>query len=574
MRIALSKRRPAGTRRSPLVKALVAALLPLGLATPATVFAAAYATGGNGQYKQQILWLTWGGGDNGTPGRTLADGSRSSATVTVTPGVDLELTCTLANVVRVAGSTTDLSSYRPGSWSGDALDDLYNIGGTGGSNQLISGIMTNGATYNFRVNCTSTVGGQPFRVPGLVMADAESMNSQGSNDAPTEFLQASAIGTWNIVEMLQIPGRNYYARKGNSGQTQTIRFGPGGESGSSTSPGAITFLSFSEGAYAPVSAQVSMDFSIKGGGNTAIAIGMLVPYADFGDAPASYGVASHLIQTLDVTPDGLSANNVSDDINRTGFTLGRLATNQNFFIGSTGPDSENASAHSPDARGDDSAGIAGATEEDGIPAGTVIYQHQIGEVYRQTIPCQGTGTLAGWIDFDGSGAFDANERAVDVCNGTSATLEWTIPTTLSVGRTFVRLRYASNASEIELPTGTARDGEVEDHMIDVRIRADVFVRKETQQSTVTSGDNVTYTLTVGNLGESSANGTLLRDPVQPGLDCSAGPLTCDATGGAACPADQSVATLQGTGWTIPTLPLGGEVVATLTCRVTATGVAP
>lgn len=552
--------------------ALATVLAPIALMWPASAFAAAYATGGTSPYRQQVLWLTWGGGTNGTNGVAVGDGATSTATVEVTPGQNLVLTCALANAG--AAGSSGLESYRPGNYGGDALDDLYNIGGTGTANQLISGIMTRASTRSFRVSCTSTIGGQPFRVPGLVMADAESMNTGGTIETPAEILQASALGTWNVVEMNRVAGRTYYARKtAGAGGLETIRFGPGGEGGG-TSPAAVTFLSFGSNAYSGGNFQVGVDFQIRGGGNTAIAIGMLVPYADFGDAPTSYGAASHLIQTLDVTPDGLPANGVSVDINAASFQLGRLATNQNFFIGSQGPDAESTSAHSPDARGDDSAGIAGPNEEDGLPANTVIFQHQIGEVFTRNIACRGNGTLAGWIDFNRNGTFDAAERAQGVCNGTSAPLSWTIPTNLSVGRTFARLRYASDPAEIALPTGTARDGEVEDHAIEVQIRADVFVTKAVSPGTVRNGGEATYTLTVGNNGESSVSGTLLRDPPVTGLDCSAAVPTCTATAGAVCPTDLSIGALQGTGMVIPTLPLGGEVRVALTCRVTASGVAP
>src|SRR5690606_6074682 len=118
-------------------------------------------------------------------------------------------------------------------------DDLYNIGGTGSSNQLISGVHTgvSGLGATFTLKCSSTLNGLPFDLKGVVMADAESL-------AASESLQATAKGTWTIMEMVK--KGNYQANRtiaanGNS----TIRFHSGADPGS----GAVTFLSFDKSAY-------------------------------------------------------------------------------------------------------------------------------------------------------------------------------------------------------------------------------------------------------------------------------------------------------------------------------------
>lgn len=89
---------------------------------------------------------------------------------------------------------------------------------------------------------------------------------------------------------------------------------------------------------------------------------------------------------------------------------------------------------------------------------------------------------------------------------------------------------------------------------------------------VVAGGQTTYTITATNPGPGAANGARLRSPVAAGLNCSAGPIACAASGGAACPAGLTVAQIQSaTGVAIPTLPSGGAVDVTLTCTVTATG---
>ena len=110
----------------------------------------------------------------------------------------------------------------------------------------------------------------------------------------------------------------------------------------------------------------------------------------------------------------------------------------------------------------------------------------------------------------------------------------------------------------------------------VRIpRTDLSIVKAASPTTALSGSVVTYTMTVNNPGPVAANGTVLRDTPGPGLDCTdpAPTATCTATGGASCPgATVPVANLTGTaGVTIPAFPVGGQIVLTLQCRVTATG---
>lgn len=539
--------------------------------------AANYASGGSGQYRNEILWLTWGAGGNGTHDQALVNGSATSATIPVTATQTLQLNCQLTNITGGAAPGGGLRSYRQGNYSGDPLDDLYNIGGTGAGNQLIAGIntATNGETKNMVVQCNATLGGQPYRIPGLVMADAESLEAGGTIPAPAEYLQGTADGVWNVVEMLRVVGRTYYATKTNAGAEQTLRFGPGGQ-GTGTSPGAITFLNFNPSAYAPGTEAVDMAFTFKGGGRTAIAIGLLVPKADFGDAPAGYGNPAHLLASLAPVADGLAANGVAVDINDTGFQLGELAPPSTGYLGSIGPDGESAAQPGAAANGDNNAGSAGAAEEDAWPAGYTLSTDQVGDTLSQAVACNGTGTVAGWIDFDRNGSFDAGERAAAACSGGSATLQWTVPA-LTTGASYVRLRYASDAAQLASATSEADDGEVEDHRIEILASvADLQIVKSNPDpdGTVESGDTTTYTITVNNNGPAAADGAVVSDDWTsiPGLDCSAGPVACTASGtaGTQCPAAVTPAQLQA-GVAIPVLPNAGVVTFALSCTVTASG---
>lgn len=106
-------------------------------------------------------------------------------------------------------------------------------------------------------------------------------------------------------------------------------------------------------------------------------------------------------------------------------------------------------------------------------------------------------------------------------------------------------------------------------------QADVRVQKTATPNPVQSGGVVTYTIVVTNDGPVAANGTTLTDAPGAGLNCTAPSVTlvCTATGGATCPSGTvPISTLLGSGMTIPTLPVGGQVTATVQCTVTATGV--
>ncbi len=97
---------------------------------------------------------------------------------------------------------------------------------------------------------------------------------------------------------------------------------------------------------------------------------------------------------------------------------------------------------------------------------------------------------------------------------------------------------------------------------------------KTDGKTVTaSGQTSTYTITVGNAGPASADGTFVTDAASAGV-CAIGTPTvsCSGAGGAVCPTGSlSFATLVAPGYAIPTLPSGTSVTFTVVCAVSATG---
>ena len=471
--------------------AAISLVLMLAMLAPSLAWAAAYATGGSSPYRNTVLWLTWGGGANGVNNVALNDGAMSSIDMPVAAGVNLRVDCRLNTA-----ETNVLRSYRPGNFGGDSLDDLYNIGGTGTANQLIAGIARASGTSSFSITCTSTLGGAPYRLRGVVMADAESINNSG------EFVEASAQGTWNVVEVRKnlANATPYLVNKSTSGANQVIRFGPGNDDNTA----AVTFLSFDNAAHAPGNLAVNMGFSMRGGGTTAIAIGLLVPYADFGDAPQSYGDAMHVVDDLQFRSDGIPQGASNFNINTAGYTPGGLAPPLTDFLGSLGPDTEQRSSYSLDALGDDNFPQVGSREEDAWPTSYRLTVMQAGTQINQPVACVGNGSVAGWIDFNRNGVFDANERSnTALCSGGQASLAWTVPAQVLAGTSYVRLRYATLAAQIQNPTSVADDGEVEDHRITITAPSLKVVKSNNATGGVWNYGQAgtTYTLTVSNTSD-------------------------------------------------------------------------
>jgi parallel beta-helix repeat protein len=167
--------------------------------------------------------------------------------------------------------------------------------------------------------------------------------------------------------------------------------------------------------------------------------------ADYSDAPATYGDASHTIVS-------------------------------GIYLGDNAPDAETASKYSYNARADNN--------DDGAPSQPVSTYIPLFPVLQMTdtsysagfkvTNTTGTaGKLYGWIDFDQSGTFESSEAAVvNVPTGSSkatVTLNWTnIPANIKLGTTIIRLRLTTDGSvTTSTPTGNASNGEVEDYPIAV-----------------------------------------------------------------------------------------------------------
>ncbi len=162
------------------------------------------------------------------------------------------------------------------------------------------------------------------------------------------------------------------------------------------------------------------------------------PPLDFGDAPDSYG-------TL------LASNGARHQV-RPGEEL---------FLG-THIDVEEDGQPTPDATGDDAAGVA---DEDGV----VLVSPRIfpGATVTLEITASAAGKLDAWLDADQSGTFDPDEKffdSVSLVAGVNV-LEINVPANVLPGTTFARFRFSS-AGGLG-PTGLAADGEVEDYQVEI-----------------------------------------------------------------------------------------------------------
>jgi uncharacterized repeat protein (TIGR01451 family) len=559
----------------------IAALSLICLALPLTA-QAQFATGGAGRFKQNIYWFDWGTAPN-----TIAQSGVSVTNVIPLSGQELRVTCSLSNIS--GGTAPSLRIYRPGDWTGDGLDDLYNIGGTGTANTMDIGLRNNvnGTTVNFDFTCSATLGapGQPnppaYQLEGLVVADAE----QSSN---SEYLQATIATSnagqptvWRVIDRFRSANctSSTPALLTETAATRTLRFG------------AAPFCSSGPMAVGFMENATSASVQFFGGGGSAVALGVVVvDSTDHGDAPSSYGDAVHLAQFA--WSGGTLTPGVSTNVNDSSFALADLVPPSTRL--GTALDSESAAQYSANADGDD---LLGSDDEDAFAAPLGSVMALPGTTYTSPpIACTGPGTVRGWIDFNRDGDFaDAGEVSTNspTCNGTTTVnLSWTVPAGVSTGRSYMRLRIASNAAQIAAPSGSANDGEVEDHVLtlaDARIalvkqvdaRADaadqftvsLLQGASTLASAATSGAGTSAS--TGAVLLASGTGYTLRDALSAGptpfarylksIACVANP---GSSGALPAPAGPS-----GTGpvdWTL-TPNAGNDLTCTIRNRAALTG---
>ncbi|MEE1964596.1 LamG-like jellyroll fold domain-containing protein, partial [Allomuricauda taeanensis] len=194
--------------------------------------------------------------------------------------------------------------------------------------------------------------------------------------------------------------------------------------------------------------------SIKNDGARCHNVGISM---DFGDAPESYGIASHFV------------NEYNGSTNTSSLMIGfKIDIEDNV------PDF----ATNQDATGDDKEGV---NDEDGV-SGPIIVSYKNPEYSLQVLVTNDTGVnanLYGWIDLNGNGIFDDTEVSrLDIPTnelpGTSKIyeLKWSLPFDMANGSSFLRLRLTTDelldtdsSSADTRASQIAGDGEIEDYQV-------------------------------------------------------------------------------------------------------------
>jgi len=179
----------------------------------------------------------------------------------------------------------------------------------------------------------------------------------------------------------------------------------------------------------------------------AVSIALLFPSASFaadtGDAPDAYGTATH--EVVAGAPQ-----------------IGDKAPDDNMPFSSVGADE------------DDNDAIP--NDEDGISAFPQLVQNakSFSVNVFVTNPSATAATLVGWVDFDGSMSFDADEGLTATvpagADNLKVKLLWPDNFELSTdyfGDTYARFRISSDALTVDDASGNASDGEVEDYKLDI-----------------------------------------------------------------------------------------------------------
>ncbi len=519
------------------------------MAPPSGALPAIFATGGEGRFKESIQWLQWAdyglfdsrGRPKSDPAQPAEDSDevwgnpdettilRSSGAKTTNTFVNyrdmgdagqLVTTCTLSNLQQLDEKYGDLVATIPGTWAGDALDDMYNIGGAGhfngtnsypsnyvNPNTMVTGL-ANGYAYkgeqglghdakvSFDLSCTARLDApdgtsQDVPLAGLVFADAEASSmSYGDPRSGTpyrdEWVQASVNGnvTWRVLDTyksgangVECPVTTIAGMDSpNSLRFQTTGIGAvtegrecvyntyAGVAGRYSAPlgnGGPDAVVFMEGA-------TSATITLQGGGYSAVALGFIIA-ADFGDAPESYGKASALFQP---TWTGGAVTRNGQDL----FALGTASMGASQTRLGANIDAEGYHQHSDDALGDDTNGVP--DDEDGVVLRPDGIRVRPGQSFQQTVSCTGPGRVAGWIDWNHNGTFDDGEKSNEVaCRSGRVNLTWIVPNdvvrsvdgeTDSAPDTYMRVRISNDGTTLR-PTGNTTTGEVEDYKVAVRV---------------------------------------------------------------------------------------------------------
>lgn len=465
-----------------------------------------------------------------------------------------------ANTMRYAlanfsdGSVSDEAPARPRqdpSWSTSA-------------GQYISGQKI--AKFDFSCSASFTpTSGTVVSIPlqGLVFADAESSNYIQKEEfyvKPLSQTVPSVAPAWQIIERYRSKSCDTSVTadlwKRNTADTHnTLRLGSSSFQCSqvNTSGNGPTAIGFLQGS-------TSANVELLGGGTSAIALGVVLG-VDYGDAPHGSGVVDGI--TVDYGKAGALTNptwrggeiaqpangaktttnvftrltavergTVNDSNDGHGGTVERIATLETDtptpYLGSgVTPDGNYPDSNMPadvDMLDDGLAEIPFLTDDYSATGNTL----QPGAQFQLAVTCvprAGVASpVAGWIDWNLNGKFDANEKnntsGLEVlcpaggtpANPSQVTLSWTVPADIDnaslAEATYMRVRIGGATETAKLlPTGLTTSGEVEDYRI-IRKTPVLDIKKSVsieQPHAVANDAIAAYTVTFRNVGNGPFN---------------------------------------------------------------------
>ncbi|GAA4552191.1 DUF7927 domain-containing protein [Amycolatopsis samaneae] len=334
---------------------------------------------------------------------------------------------------------------------------------------------------------------RPVRNPVLHLAGIGAFNGYGKSQVRHTLTGSSPAGASLSLSSgtnLQVSGGRTIEVANRTSNTVCSAASPGGGTagcGSVQVSGTVSSLTFAVDQTGDGFAAITTDEYLFG----------VSADENFGDAPASYDAgtaASHIVGDLRL-------GQRVDPNNTTVLNTGQVSPSPN----AVAPGADITSAHTD--------GVAKP-----LPRLTVA---DVGRTYSVTTALSGAsapGQVCGWIDFNRNGVFDnPGERACAnfAAGATSATLNWTVPSTIVPGYTYLRLRAGYTATQVQNPTGLADSGEVEDYRLPIEA---VAFEKKADKQVANPGDKVTYTVTATNSGPVTVGGVRFQDELSNVLD--------------------------------------------------------
>jgi len=266
----------------------------------------------------------------------------------------------------------------------------------------------------------------------------------------------------------------------------------------------------SDSQFADVMANVDhFAISVEGrnGSDTTYIDNFGQPCDDLGDAPASYG-------TTYVGDNGPSHRVVGYDA---------TAHTADLMLGDT-VDIEDDGVPSTNAVSDDSTGI---DDEDGVSSPIVVTDGVATDVtVSATNDTTQAATLAGWIDLDGDGVFEASELVTTAVPAGSGTDDYVLsfPSVATAVDGYARFRLFTGNVTDPLPTGPAIGGEVEDYVVTTVVPdPSLSIVKEANLNDINGngvadvGETIDYRFTVKNTGNVTITGISVDDDRVTGL---------------------------------------------------------